>query len=56
MKSELRVICCCCCLGPGANYTSRASFAKQLKNYEAIPYMNISYIDGTDWLFNYSQN
>ncbi|KAK7245038.1 hypothetical protein RIF29_39868 [Crotalaria pallida] len=42
------------CLGPGANYTSRVSYAKQLMDYEAIPYMNISYIDGTDWLLNYS--
>ncbi|CAL0309910.1 unnamed protein product [Lupinus luteus] len=44
------------CVGSGANYTSRVSYAKQLTDYEAIPYMNISYIDGTDWLLNYSQN
>ncbi|XP_027349166.1 probable pectinesterase 15 [Abrus precatorius] len=40
------------CVGVGANYTSRVSYAKQLRDYEAISYMNISYIDGNDWLLN----
>ncbi|XP_057438225.1 probable pectinesterase 15 [Lotus japonicus] len=44
------------CLGPGANYTSRVSYAKQLKDYEANSYMNISYINGNDWLLNYFEN
>ncbi|XP_051152335.1 probable pectinesterase 15 [Andrographis paniculata] len=36
--------------GPGANYTYRVGYAKQLKESEAEPYMNISYIDGEEWL------
>ncbi|KAB5552340.1 hypothetical protein DKX38_009651 [Salix brachista] len=42
------------CFGPGANFTFRASYGKQLTQYEAAPYMNISYIDGNQWL--YQQN
>ncbi|CAK7343270.1 unnamed protein product [Dovyalis caffra] len=42
------------CFGPGANFTSRASYGKQLTQYEAAPYMDISYIDGNQWL--YQQN
>ncbi|GKV40846.1 hypothetical protein SLEP1_g48446 [Rubroshorea leprosula] len=38
------------CLGPGANYTYRASYGKQLMDYEAAPFMNISFIDGDQWL------
>ncbi|GMI71179.1 hypothetical protein like AT2G36710 [Hibiscus trionum] len=38
------------CLGPGANYSRRASYGKQLMEYEADEYMNISYIDGDQWL------
>ncbi|XWS43509.1 hypothetical protein CRYUN_Cryun16bG0110000 [Craigia yunnanensis] len=38
------------CSGPGANYTFRASYGKQLMEYEAAAYMNISYIDGDQWL------
>ncbi|MED6175192.1 putative pectinesterase 15 [Stylosanthes scabra] len=40
------------CAGAGANFTSRVSYAKQLTDYEAIYYTNISYIDGNDWLLN----
>ncbi|XP_058077336.1 probable pectinesterase 8 isoform X2 [Magnolia sinica] len=39
------------CMGPGATYTLRASYSKQLSHTEAIPFMDISYIDGNDWLF-----
>lgn len=38
------------CLGPGANYTYRASYAKQLTQSEAAPYMDLSYINGSEWL------
>ncbi|XVE61615.1 hypothetical protein DITRI_Ditri06bG0054500 [Diplodiscus trichospermus] len=38
------------CLGPGANYTFRALYGKQLMEYEAVAYMNISYIDWDQWL------
>ncbi|XP_047176466.1 probable pectinesterase 15 isoform X2 [Vigna umbellata] len=41
------------CHGAGANYASRVSYAKQLRDYEANSYMDISYIDGNDWLLNY---
>ncbi|KAJ0027235.1 hypothetical protein Pint_35781 [Pistacia integerrima] len=36
--------------GPGANFTYRVSYGKQLMEYEAAPYMDISYIDGNEWL------
>ncbi|XP_045798518.1 probable pectinesterase 15 [Trifolium pratense] len=42
------------CIGLGANYTSRVSYARQLRDYEAISYINVSYIDGNDWLLNYN--
>lgn len=38
------------CFGPGANYTDRVSYAKQLKQNEATQYMDISFIDGEQWL------
>lgn len=44
------------CHGAGANYASRVSYAKQLKDYEANSYMDISYIDGNDWLLNYRRS
>ncbi|CAL5194132.1 unnamed protein product [Lathyrus oleraceus] len=41
------------CTGHGASYTSRVSYARQLRDYEAVSYINVSYIDGNDWLLNY---
>ncbi|RHN48572.1 putative pectinesterase [Medicago truncatula] len=41
------------CIGLGANYTSRVSYARQLRDFEATSYINVSYIDGNDWLLNY---
>nr|XP_043611978.1 putative pectinesterase 14 [Erigeron canadensis] len=38
------------CTGPGANPKGRVKFAKQLSAADAKPYMDISYIDGNDWL------
>ncbi|XP_010683975.2 probable pectinesterase 15 isoform X1 [Beta vulgaris subsp. vulgaris] len=38
------------CTGPGANYENRVSYSKHLKEYEVAPYINISYIDGNEWL------
>ncbi|XP_041027655.1 probable pectinesterase 15 [Juglans microcarpa x Juglans regia] len=43
------------CLGRGANYTYRASYGKQLDQSEAAPYMDISYINGDEWLLIYHQ-
>lgn len=38
--------------GPGANYTYRVAYAKQLKDSEAAPYLDTSYIDGEEWLLS----
>ncbi|GAB4833545.1 Probable pectinesterase 15, variant 2 [Ancistrocladus abbreviatus] len=38
------------CIGPGANYTNRVSYARQLRQDEAAPYLDTSYIDGQQWL------
>lgn len=38
------------CTGPGANDANRVSYSRQLKQYDAAPYLDISYIDGQDWL------
>ncbi|KAF8397766.1 hypothetical protein HHK36_016688 [Tetracentron sinense] len=38
------------CIGPGANYTFRALYSKQLRQSEAALYMDISYIEGNEWL------
>ncbi|KAI3738224.1 hypothetical protein L2E82_28247 [Cichorium intybus] len=38
------------CSGPGANNTLRVSYAKELSAEEASPYMDISFIDGNEWL------
>jgi hypothetical protein len=43
------------CLGPGANYTYRVSYTKQLGKSEAALYMDITYINGDEWLL-YHQN
>ncbi|WMV52398.1 hypothetical protein MTR67_045783 [Solanum verrucosum] len=40
------------CFGPGANYTDRVSYAKQLKQNEANQYMDISFVDGEQWISN----
>ncbi|XP_016514648.2 putative pectinesterase 14 [Nicotiana tabacum] len=40
------------CSGPGANYEYRVPYAKQLKQNEAAQYMDISFIDGQQWLLN----
>ncbi|EEF42839.1 Pectinesterase PPE8B precursor, putative [Ricinus communis] len=44
------------CYGPGANYIYRVPYAKQLSQYEAATYMDISYIDGNHWLHNYQKS
>ena len=38
------------CSGPGANNTYRVPYAKQLSVEEATPFMDISFIDGHEWL------
>lgn len=39
------------CTGPGANQTMRVWYARELTQYEACPFLDISYIDGDQWLF-----
>ncbi|XP_068340171.1 probable pectinesterase 15 [Pyrus communis] len=40
------------CMGSGANYTYRVSYGRQLNESEAAPFLDISYIDGNDWLLH----
>ncbi|XP_022846240.1 probable pectinesterase 15 [Olea europaea var. sylvestris] len=40
------------CSGEGANYTYRVAYGKQLKQTEAAPYMDISFVDGQQWLIS----
>ncbi|KAK1291080.1 putative pectinesterase 15 [Acorus calamus] len=37
------------CSGPGANYTGRAMFSRQLSYYDAAAFMDVSYVDGGQW-------
>lgn len=37
-------------MGPGADYTLRTSYAKQLDQRAAAQFMDISYIDGSEWV------
>ncbi|KAL6519363.1 putative pectinesterase 15 [Orobanche gracilis] len=38
------------CYGTGANSTYRVAYGKQLRRSEADPYLDISFIDGEEWL------
>ncbi|CDP15307.1 unnamed protein product [Coffea canephora] len=38
------------CFGPGANYTFRVSYGRQLKQSEAAAFLDVTYIDGQEWL------
>ncbi|CAI9268026.1 unnamed protein product [Lactuca saligna] len=38
------------CSGPGAASHSRVKYAKQLTLADASPFMNISYVDGNEWI------
>ncbi|KAF3335746.1 putative pectinesterase 14 [Carex littledalei] len=38
------------CMGPGASNSQRVWYSKQLDKRQAAPYMDISYIDGADWV------
>ena len=37
-------------MGSGASDSNRVNYSRQLKQDEAAPFMDISYIDGDDWL------
>lgn len=38
------------CSGAGANLTVRASYVQKLNDTQASPFLNVSFIDGNDWL------
>ncbi|CAN8287422.1 unnamed protein product [Cochlearia groenlandica] len=38
------------CYGPGADYKERVFYVKQLTNFEASTFIDISFIDGDDWV------
>ncbi|KAI3447532.1 hypothetical protein Pfo_004197 [Paulownia fortunei] len=44
------------CYGPGANSTYRVAYGKQLRQSEAAPYLDTSFIDGEEWLVSGSRN
>ncbi|KAL0555423.1 hypothetical protein IC582_009368 [Cucumis melo] len=44
------------CFGDGANYSLRVPYSKQLNQIEAQPYLDVSYIDGNQWLTNQQIN
>ncbi|CAL9136653.1 unnamed protein product [Musa acuminata var. zebrina] len=44
------------CMGPGANYTVRTSYAKQLDQCQAASFMDISYVEGKDWVLPPNHN
>ncbi|RZC77213.1 hypothetical protein C5167_001357 [Papaver somniferum] len=38
------------CFGPGSNFSSRVAYSKQLTQSEVNPFLDVSYIEGNDWL------
>ncbi|KAL0426458.1 UNVERIFIED_CONTAM: putative pectinesterase 15 [Sesamum latifolium] len=44
------------CYGPGANSTYRVAYGKQLKQSEAAHYLDVSFIDGEEWLVSAYKN
>ncbi|KAL3825837.1 hypothetical protein ACJIZ3_021866 [Penstemon smallii] len=40
------------CYGAGANATNRVAYGKQMKQSDVAPYLDISFIDGQDWLLS----
>ncbi|KAL5721027.1 pectinesterase [Ranunculus cassubicifolius] len=41
------------CTGPGSNYTYRAAYGKQLSHSQVSPFMDVSFIDGNQWLLSH---
>ncbi|GLJ39284.1 hypothetical protein SUGI_0801670 [Cryptomeria japonica] len=39
------------CAGAGANQTMRVAYSREFNDTEAAPFIDISYIDGDEWLF-----
>lgn len=40
------------CYGPGADSTGRVAYGKQLRKSEAAQFLDISFIDGEEWLLS----
>ncbi|CAN6463747.1 unnamed protein product [Victoria cruziana] len=38
------------CYGPGANFSGRVSWSKELTPQQAQPFLSLSFIDGSEWL------
>lgn len=38
------------CTGPGADYSNRVSWSRELTDEEAKPFIDLSYIDGDEWI------
>ncbi|RZC90899.1 hypothetical protein C5167_028730 [Papaver somniferum] len=38
------------CFGPGSNFSSRVAYSKQPTQFEVNPFLDVSYIEGNDWL------
>ncbi|KAF7013867.1 hypothetical protein CFC21_027915 [Triticum aestivum] len=38
------------CTGPGASYSGRVSWSRELTDEEAKPFISLSFIDGTEWI------
>ncbi|ONK68484.1 uncharacterized protein A4U43_C05F12210 [Asparagus officinalis] len=38
------------CFGPGSNHNGRVTWARELTDEEAKPFVSLSFIDGTEWI------
>ena len=38
------------CTGPGASYSGRVAWSRELTDEEAKPFISLSFIDGTEWI------
>ncbi|XP_057717767.1 probable pectinesterase 8 [Arachis stenosperma] len=43
------------CSGPGASMAMRAPYVQRLNDTQALPFLNITFIDGDQWLETYTQ-
>ncbi|XP_042489969.1 probable pectinesterase 15 [Macadamia integrifolia] len=44
------------CVGPGATYRFRVPYSKQLSYSEVVQYIDVSYINGNEWLLHHQSN
>ena len=38
------------CTGPGASFSGRVSWSRELTDEEAQPFISLSFIDGSEWV------